>query len=293
MKKFLLFAAGAMLATTGMAQSWAIIGESTGWSVNEDYVFTAEGDIYTLEVASLLNSFKVVPLNEDNSPNWDYCYSTSTPIELGESITLTARDGGDDLPNMGFGGDIYKVNDALITWNPTTAAFLIEGEAVMQENDGSVIYLVGSPQDWNINGDSMPLMAVSEGVYEAVYEIPANPSFRFYTMLGNWDANSIGSQVTDAALQFEMVDGVYSGECVEGKGSWNLTNWEGGEMTLVVNLNDMTVTFTAGDAGVEGIAADLNAPAVYYNLQGQKVNNPSKGLYIIKQGNKTVKAIVR
>lgn len=293
MKKLLLLAAGAMLATTGMAQSWALVGVSTDWGLNEDFVFTAEGDIYTLEVATLLNGFKVVPLNEDNSLNWDYDYSTSTPIELGVTYTLDARDGGPDLDNMAFAGDIFSVNDALITWNPTTAAFLIEGEAVMQENDGSVIYLVGSPQDWNINGDSMPLMAVSEGVYEAVYEIPANPSFRFYTKLSNWEANSIGSQVPDNALQFEMVDGVYSGECVEGKGSWNLTNWEGGEMTLVVDLNNMTVTFTAGDAAVEGIAADINAPAVYYNLQGVRVANPQNGLYIVKQGNKTSKVLVR
>lgn len=46
-------------------------------------------------------------------------------------------------------------------------------------------------------------------------------------------------------------------------------------------------------AGVEGIAAD-NAPAVYYNLQGVRVNNPEQGgIYIIRQGSKTRKAIIR
>ncbi|MCH5238793.1 MAG: hypothetical protein J1F38_01080 [Muribaculaceae bacterium] len=61
-----------------------------------------------------------------------------------------------------------------------------------------------------------------------------------------------------------------------------------------------TLEFTTGSsilsvtpAGIEGIAAD-NAPAVYYNLQGVRVNNPEKGgLYIIRQGNKSVKAIIR
>lgn len=47
------------------------------------------------------------------------------------------------------------------------------------------------------------------------------------------------------------------------------------------------------DAGVDGIEIDSNAPVVYYNLQGVRVNNPSNGLYIIRQGNKSVKAIVK
>lgn len=46
--------------------------------------------------------------------------------------------------------------------------------------------------------------------------------------------------------------------------------------------------------GVEGIEIDVNAPVYYYNLQGVRVNNPVKGgLYIIRQGNKSTKAIVR
>lgn len=42
------------------------------------------------------------------------------------------------------------------------------------------------------------------------------------------------------------------------------------------------------DAGVEGIEADDEAP-VYYNLNGVKVANPEKGIYIKKQGSKVSK----
>lgn len=49
-----------------------------------------------------------------------------------------------------------------------------------------------------------------------------------------------------------------------------------------------------GDNAVEGIEDDFsNAPAVYFNLQGQKIENPAAGLYIVKRGNKVVKEMVK
>ena len=42
-------------------------------------------------------------------------------------------------------------------------------------------------------------------------------------------------------------------------------------------------------SGVEEIAVDTDAPAVYYNLQGIRVENPGTGLYIRRQGNRTDK----
>lgn len=69
--------------------------------------------------------------------------------------------------------------------------------------------------------------------------------------------------------------------------------------------NDYTVTFfTSGTMGnvvftvygsdddsVETIEAETEATPVYFNLQGQKVNNPEKGIFIRKTGNKAEKVI--
>jgi hypothetical protein len=44
-------------------------------------------------------------------------------------------------------------------------------------------------------------------------------------------------------------------------------------------------------SGVEGVEAE-NAEVEYYNLQGVKVENPEKGIFIKKQGNKTTKVIL-
>ncbi len=48
-------------------------------------------------------------------------------------------------------------------------------------------------------------------------------------------------------------------------------------------------------SGVEGVEADVNAPVEYYNLQGQKVAAESlvPGIYVIRQGNKASKVLVK
>lgn len=51
---------------------------------------------------------------------------------------------------------------------------------------------------------------------------------------------------------------------------------------------DMTVT-----GAVSEIVADENAPVEYYNLQGVRVANPENGLYIVRQGSKTSKVLVK
>lgn len=46
-------------------------------------------------------------------------------------------------------------------------------------------------------------------------------------------------------------------------------------------------------AAVEGIEADDNTPAEYYNLQGVRVVNPKNGIFIVRQGNKVSKRVIR
>ena len=59
-------------------------------------------------------------------------------------------------------------------------------------------------------------------------------------------------------------------------------------------ISTMTVYYLDDPTnGVNEIANDLNAPVEYFNLQGQKVLNPSNGIFIIRQGNKTSKVVIR
>lgn len=48
------------------------------------------------------------------------------------------------------------------------------------------------------------------------------------------------------------------------------------------------------NSGVEAVeVADENAPVEYFNLQGVRVANPENGLFIVKQGNKVSKQVIR
>lgn len=53
----------------------------------------------------------------------------------------------------------------------------------------------------------------------------------------------------------------------------------------------LPMLYTKTTTGVANIAIDENAPAVYYNLQGVRVENPENGLYIVVKGDKSQKVV--
>lgn len=98
------------------------------------------------------------------------------------------------------------------------------------------------------------------------------------------------------------------GTVVPGNGSWVGRTWYAPEdvtvtvfnwtpeatvhtgSVIVTYVKDENATTGVGDIAVDG---DENAPAEYYNLQGVRVANPTPGLYIMKQGKRTSKVVVR
>lgn len=55
----------------------------------------------------------------------------------------------------------------------------------------------------------------------------------------------------------------------------------------------ITVTAGSGTDAIRTIANDENAPVEYYNIQGVRVNNPSNGLFIMRQGNNVRKVYIK
>ncbi|MDE5811477.1 MAG: SusE domain-containing protein [Muribaculaceae bacterium] len=119
------------------------------------------------------------------------------------------------------------------------------------------IYLVGSPEGWAgpTAGNAAHYAdwrlfeadnAIGSQIYTGVFDLPAAPMFRFYTDLTGWDADSYGSQEDDNPIDVEMTDGVFESPIVKGKGSFNFPDFEGGEVTIVVNMREMTFTMMAG-----------------------------------------------
>lgn len=122
------------------------------------------------------------------------------------------------------------------------------------------IYLVGAPEGWNGptegNRDHYndwrlfeDKAAIGSKVYTGTFDIPAGSfMFRFYTALTGWDADSYGSQEADSPKDVELTNGVFSGEMVKGKGSYNVPDWAGGKVKITVNMSKeekLTVKFEA------------------------------------------------
>ena len=128
------------------------------------------------------------------------------------------------------------------------------------------LYLIGNPEGWNITDAGNWILkeaddAIGSKIYSGVFEMTADQAyegFRFYTELGDWgndgELPSIGAAPNDGDNQeVAMTDGVFQGQAVYGKGNWKITNFPGGEMTIIVNLSNpsaMSVQFIAGAAEV-------------------------------------------
>ena len=121
--------------------------------------------------------------------------------------------------------------------------------------------------------------------------------------------NSLDMSKCTVTAQLNGADVADPGTWTSGTGTWVYTAPKARTSTsnYCTNLKlaatgtnkfqKITVKYVAaeGITGVDDIAADnADAPAEYYNLQGVRVMNPAAGqLYIVRQGNKVTKQLVR
>lgn len=61
--------------------------------------------------------------------------------------------------------------------------------------------------------------------------------------------------------------------------------------SLATDNTGMLSIMSAEDGAVNEISIDTDIAPIYYNLQGQRVKNPAKGIYIEKRGSKVTKVI--
>ena len=73
---------------------------------------------------------------------------------------------------------------------------------------------------------------------------------------------------------------------------WEIT--EEATYDVTVDVAAMTVSFTkVNPTAISSVETANNAPAVYYTLSGVKVEKPVAGVYVKRQGGKSVKVIVK
>lgn len=117
-----------------------------------------------------------------------------------------------------------------------------------------MVFLIGAPQGWDVAKGTMPLVEnadqIDSKIYQGVFDVPAGSAlFRFYSELGNWEANSIGSQAGDSPIAFTKTQAVAGITVVKGgKGSFDFNDWwPGGKMRIVLNLQNNTLIVTSAE----------------------------------------------
>lgn len=130
-----------------------------------------------------------------------------------------------------------------------------------------------------------------KGYITAIEEIDLSYGNATYTIADSDDSTVSLVVFRGKALngeKFASEDEIEVGGIVTIEGT--LVNYQG---TTPEITNSKIISYIDSD-GVEGLINEANGPVEYYNLQGVRVNNPVKGgLYIIRQGKKSTKAVIR
>lgn len=288
MKKLYAFLAAAAVAMTASAADVYMIGGFNSWTCGDPACKMTETspNVYTIHLDNLISGFKF------NDGTWDnnevVINGNSVIMNIGGGLvelgTPAPVEAGGSSGNLGFAAGM-SVENADVTLDLNAMTVLVTGTAVWEEVKW---YLAGS-FDWSPwDSDSYVFTKYDEGLYKQQMTF-AGESIKIKVSTANWiESYGMGAESQGLAMgQFST--GVLQNNSQEDipcslVGTWWM-NWDYNQLIL-------SAVSTEPVGGVEAIAADNNAEAVYYNLQGVRVDNPANGLYIIKRGNQVSKAYI-
>lgn len=296
MKKIYALAAVAMMAASAMAQNGAPLymvgnGEGLGWDPAAPLEIPYADGNYTVEIANLVE-FKLSPSMGD----WDTFNGTAIGVPnitdemLGTAITLEPWGENTKTPWKGdytvvVAGDLSTITLTTDTPKPT---------GVLKVYLRGDMNSWGSPEEWEMHPYNV-VDDVAQGYQFTCNDdqvITAGEAFKIAD--ADWNAINLGSMGEAYLMDTEMDMLQGSNDNCTLDEEWNGVVYVDIASSMVFFSNDKTAEnpfYT--ENGVEGVQVDNNEAAVYYNLQGVRVNAPENGLYIVVKGGKAVKTIVK
>lgn len=268
-----------------VVRKWAVVGaySDPSWNFEASTVLEGEGDVLACEITDLTSDFKIVDIQNNN---WDTQYGSSTPLVVGQSLELTGKEGGNEPSNIRFANNVQVAKNAKVTLTVSTMTLLVESADLVVALPE--LYATGSFCGWTAPGDNADLLAkhTEEGIYSVTIDLGDAEKTEFKLAGQGW-TNEIagGVEVTAAAAADVTLGGA------------NLFTTLTGSQTLTFNINTMKMTFgdpalVSGNSMVNEIET-ASAVVEYYNINGVRVSNPANGLYLVKQGNKVSKMVIR
>ena len=151
----------------------------------------------------------------------------------------------------------------------------------------TALWMIGSATkgDWNIGqGTIMKQDAANPAKYSARTELKAGElKFGTNVYAGFDQMFYLRDLSNDSKIVFGGDDN-----------KWKITKEEEGTYDVTVDVAAMTVSFTKVDpTAISAVETANNAPATYYTLNGVKVEKPVSGVYVKRQGGRTVKVVMK
>lgn len=292
MKKFYTLAAAAVVALGANAQLYFVgNGEGLAWEPGSPMVVNLENGKYTVTIKNL-SEFKM----SSAMGTWDefnagalYCAGLLDEANLGKPLSLELNSGSNN--STPWKGDYTLViSEDLTTLTATTTT--------PKPTGFTPIYLRGDMNDWLNSGDkTLWQMETSDGITywfdcKDATKIAAGTAFKIAD--ADW-----------SAYNYSAADVIYP---IDEPVEWKFNVEDNGIMyedytgTIKIEIpaprqNAQCTVYSTivehGSSAVENIAVDANAPKEYFNLQGVRVANPENGLFIVRQGKKISKVLVK
>lgn len=290
LRKVLAVLVAAVVTLGASAQSLFIFGSFNGWDPANSLEMWKENGVYVMEDIEFGagGNFAVSTKQSSdwgtvNSNRYGFAQDNAIATE-GVAMKIVKGEGAMQVPAAGVYNIYVDLSAMTVTvkkagkvtietpaklyvmgnlsvgsWDPATA---VELEKIDDNNFSGQVTFSGAG-----DGYSYFAIAGAKGSWEAV-----NP-VRFAPVAGEVAFN------IDENVEFSKGEAAFK---VVAEGTYYIN----------VDFKNLTVNVSNYATGVEAIDVETATP-VYYNLQGVEVANPQNGLYIVKQGNKVSKQLVK
>lgn len=227
-----------------------VIGQPTGWDINNDAVYLEETGIGTKIYHGTFfigaGDFQFRLYSELG--DWE-SYSVGSqdadsPIDI--SFNADGMYTGTVFMGKAKGDKLGKGSWQDTSWtggNLEVTVNLKDMTIVMQKAPEKKLYCVGSFTGWDISSDKFALTETPAGsnIYEGSFSAEAGTlEFAIYSELGDWESNYIGP---DGSGDFSLAAGPFTGKLTkDNKANWKDTSFAGGNFKITADLNSNTIT---------------------------------------------------
>ncbi len=228
-----------------------VIGQPTGWDINNDAVYLEETGIGT----KIYNGTFYIG-------EGDFQFRFYSELGDWESYSVGSQD-ADSPVDISFNADgmytgtVYMgkakgdklgkgswQNSSWTGGNLEVTVNLKEMTIVMQKAPEKKVYIIGAP-NWDITDDKRALVETPAGsnIYKGTYTIGAGDfMLRIYTELGDWGTGSIGAEGGGNP----EITLPYAGNCVkDSQANWTISGWGGGDVEFTYDAGSNTINIEA------------------------------------------------